>query len=70
LFCEPAAAHASTSAVACASELVPPGGIAPPNHERTEPVLLASEPMQFGDPQSFCSPDIHEYIALALPAWL
>jgi hypothetical protein len=66
LFCEPAAAHASTSDVACTFDDVPFGGIAPPNHERTEVLLFAIEPKQFGDPQSFFSPLSHVYIALAL----
>ncbi len=62
----PAAAHALTSDVACASEVVPPGGIEPPNHESTELDEFASVAMQFGEPQSLDVPLRYVYIALAL----
>jgi hypothetical protein len=54
------------SVVACAFDCGPFGGIAPPNQERIEPVLLEIVARQFGEPQSFFSPDRYVYIALAL----
>jgi hypothetical protein len=66
LFCAPAATHASTSAVACAFDEGPLGGIGPPNHDRIDPLLLEIVAMQFGEPQSFFSPARYVYIALAL----